>query len=304
MHSRAGSGGKSLSRWHIPRGHYSGITWLGGTSYAIVSDKEPQVGFFVWEIEQDPSTGAIRNVQDKGFRGTEYPYVRDAEGVCLCPWRESLFVSGEADQRILEHRTDGSLTNHELPVPKSCDAAHIQPNRGFEALTCDTLRRLIWTCTESPLLEDTTATLRLLCFDSSLRLLHQYDYPLEAEQARNHGRDHYYGVVALAAQADGSLLVLEREARIARRYNGSRCWNRLFSFRPETGQKRQIHAWKTRFNVFDTRFANYEGMCFGRPLTDGRQTLLLVADSQGGYGRGPWHLKDRLRLLVLPAPAP
>jgi hypothetical protein len=112
------------------------------------------------------------------------------------------------------------------------------------------------------------------------------------------------GIVALAAQADGSLLVLEREARIARRYNGSRCWNRLFSFRPETGQKRQIHAWKTRFNVFDTRFANYEGMCFGRPLTDGRQTLLLVADSQGGYGRGPWHLKDRLRLLVLPAPAP
>lgn len=290
-----------LSRWEIPKGHYSGITPLVGNRYAIVSDKETQAGFFIWQIEQDTVTGAIRSIRAEGFRGTDFSLVRDAEGICFCPWRQSFFVSGEADQRILEHRLDGGLTGCELATPAAFDTAHIQPNRGFEALTCDTLRRLFWTCTESPLRDDTTSCLQLLCFDSDLRLLRQYDYPLEAEQARNHGRDHYHGVVALTAQADGSLLVLEREARIARHYNGSRCWHRLFIFHPQTGQKCKIADWQTRFNLFNTRFANYEGMCLGQPLPDGRQTLLLIADSQGGYGRGPWHLKDRLHVLVLPA---
>ena len=29
----------------VPAGNYSGITWLGGDSYAVVNDKSPTAGF-------------------------------------------------------------------------------------------------------------------------------------------------------------------------------------------------------------------------------------------------------------------
>ena len=38
----------------------------------------------------------------------------------------------------------------------------------------------------------------------------------------------------------------------------------------------------TRFNTSFMNLANYEGMCLGPVLPDGRQTLLLLADSQDG----------------------
>ena len=50
---------------------------------------------------------------------------------------------------------------------------------------------------------------------------------------------------------------------------------------------------------FSITFANYEGMCLGRPLPDGRQTLLLVNDSQGGYRKGPFRLKDYIKVIVI-----
>ena len=287
-----------LSRWNIPSAHYSGITPLGGGRYAVVADKEPMAGFYVWLVRQDARDGHIIEVQNEGFFGVPHAQ-RDAEGVAFCPQRQSLFISGEADQRVLEHRLDGTLTGAELRIPEAFGTKHIQPNRGFEALGYDTLQRLFWTCTESPLPGD-GEKVRMLSFGPDMQLLRAYPYTLDTEKARNHGRDHYHGVVSLVAREDGSLLVLEREARIAKRYNGSSCWNRLFLFRPETGEKQPLNKWKTRFTVVNTRFANYEGMCLGATLDDGRQTLLLVADSQGGFGKGPWHLKDRLKVQVLP----
>ena len=40
----------------IPAGNYSGITWLGGDLYAVVSDKSEEDGFFVFEIKLDIQT--------------------------------------------------------------------------------------------------------------------------------------------------------------------------------------------------------------------------------------------------------
>lgn len=288
-----------LHRWHMVPGHYSGITSLGAGRYAVVSDKDSLAGFHVWTVDIDSLSGRVTAVQDEGFRGVPFPLQRDAEGVAYCPDRQSLFVSGEADQRILEHRIDGTLTGHELQVPEALGSDCIQPNRGFEALCYDSVRQLFWTCTESALRGDSALTLRLVGFalDMQPRVMHHYT--LSPARSRNHGRDHYHGVVAMAAMADGSLLVLEREARIARHYNGSRCWNRLFHFVPATGEKQQLTSWQTRFTMVNTRFANYEGMCLGPRLADGRQTLLLLSDSQGGYARGPWRLKDYLKVLHL-----
>ena len=40
----------------IPAGNYSGITWLGGDLYAVVSDKSKEDGFFIFEIKLDMQT--------------------------------------------------------------------------------------------------------------------------------------------------------------------------------------------------------------------------------------------------------
>lgn len=41
----------------IPAGNYSGIAWLGGTRYAVVSDKSEHDGYYVFDIQLDTITG-------------------------------------------------------------------------------------------------------------------------------------------------------------------------------------------------------------------------------------------------------
>ena len=51
----------------------------------------------------------------------------------------------------------------------------------------------------------------------------------------------------------------------------------------------------TRMNLTRRNFANYEGICVGPQLVDGRQVLLLVADSQNQH-KGM--LRDWFRSVV------
>lgn len=290
-------------RWHIAPANYSGIAPLGEKGlYAVVSDQEQEAGFYMWQIDMDSLSGRLTAIRNLGWRGTAFPIDRDAEGVAWCGPRGTVFVSGEADQRILEHHPDGTLTGHELQVPTHLGAAHIRPNRGFEALTFDAQTELFWTVTESPLPGDPPQQLRLQSFGPDLRPHQEWPYHLSDSTLHATGsRDYYHGVVALAPAGDGRLLVLEREARIARRYSGSRCRCKLFLFTPSSGNKRLLYECLTRFTPFNTRFANFEALCLGPTLADGRRTLILLSDSQAGYGKALWHLQDRLRVLVLPA---
>ena len=54
----------------VPKGNYSGLTWLGGERYAIVSDKAPQSGFFIFRIQIDSINGDIINIRTEGFRSS------------------------------------------------------------------------------------------------------------------------------------------------------------------------------------------------------------------------------------------
>lgn len=294
-----------LRKYSFPAGNYSGITSLGNNRYAVVSDVEARAGFHVWYLQFDESTGRLLKAEDEGFHGVEYPYDRDAEGIAFCPSRSSLFISGEEDQQVLEHNLDGTLTGEQLAIPQALGRSAIQNNRGFEALCYDAARSLFWTVTESPLKADLHASgsshslLRLTSFGLDMQPKGELLYHLSPPQASNHGRDYYHGVAAMASSPDGFLYVLEREARIAPRYLGSCCWCWLFRFQPETGEKLLIDEWHTRFALFNTRFANYEGMCFGPTLQDGRRLLLIISDSQNRHGKAFWHLTDRLRVMVV-----
>ena len=115
---------QSLGKWRIGAAQYSGITALGGNRYAMVSDKEPTDGFFLFRIDQSALTGDVTNVYLEGFKGNRSPKVdaqgisiRDCEGVAYFPQRNTLFISGEGDQRILEYDMEGQPTGRELNVP-------------------------------------------------------------------------------------------------------------------------------------------------------------------------------------------
>ena len=47
----------------VPKGNYSGLTWLGGDRYAVVSDKAPQSGFFIFHIQTDAVSGDLTGVR-------------------------------------------------------------------------------------------------------------------------------------------------------------------------------------------------------------------------------------------------
>lgn len=61
-------------------------------------------------------------------------------------------------------------------------------------------------------------------------------------------------------------------------------------------EKNLLVSFKTKLNLTARSFANYEGMCLGPRLADGRQVIVLICDSQNQY-KG--FLKDWLRTIVL-----
>ncbi len=326
---------QSLAKWGIGSAQYSGITPIGNGRYALVSDKERTDGFFIFRIDQNPLTGDVTNVVLEGFRGNSSPKVdaqgisvRDCEGVAYFPAAHTLFISGEGDQEILEYKLEtGQPTGRKLAVPQELSLKNIVPNYGFEALCYDTLRHHFWTVTESTLPIDGPAAsakhpgavnlLRLQAFNDSLQPTRQYAYRMDAGRNADFGRIYVFGVPEVAALPDGRLLVLEREANITANGLHSSVYCKLFLVSPDEGTpisgvaslksldagkflpKTLLAAWNTGVKLLRIDFANYEGMCLGQPLPDGRQTLLLVNDSQGGYRKGPFSLKDYIKVIVI-----
>ncbi len=252
---------------------------------------------------------------------------RDCEGVAFFPSDSTVFICGEGDQQVLEYDMRGRPTGRGLDVPEMFARPEIVPNYGFESLAYCPATRLFWTTTESTLQRDgravspstpgTANLLRVQSFGDDLRPAAQYAYKTEAGRASDFGKIYAFGVSEIAALPDGRLVVMEREANVPPRYLGATVTCRLFLTDPRGAcdvtaesdlrllpdsaflPKRLLCEMTTGVTLLRQNFANYEGMCPGRRLVDGRQTLLLVSDSQGGYGKGPFHLKDYIRAVVM-----
>ena len=319
-----------LSHWGIAPHNFSGIAPLGNDRYAVVSDKDTAAGFYVWHIEQDSVTGQVVRVTDEGFRphavsaGAPQP---DYEGVAYEPAQARVWIADEATQQIRAFARSGLPTGDSLCIPAAESAVAIRPNRGFEALTFSPTDSLLWTAPEEPPRADppsvgaagspspaTGGVIELLGFSPSGALQRRVPYAIDPSAPSGMVRAHLNGVPALCALPDGSLLVLERELLIPRRYLGSWCAVRLFRVSAqdlaaaETStrtpvRKQLLTRWITRLRCFRFDLANYEGLCLGRRLRDGRQTLLCVSDAQGGAGRWFLRMRDALRVIVLPSAA-
>lgn len=324
-----------LSRWDVGTANFSGIAPLGGNRYVLVSDKEPEDGFFIVRIDQHPSTGKVAAMYLESFQGSEPKgkdrdgnSLRDTEGIAFMPSGQTVWLSGEGDQQIVEHALDGRLTGRSLNVPPLFELSNIYENRGFEALTYDASSRLFWTTTETTLRSDGIPSgpqnpgaanfLRLQSFGLDLLPSAQYAYRMEAGRTEFFGRSYIHGVPSLCALPDGRLIVMEREGLFTEDYVGSLCTIKLFVVNPKAGipidsgerpewlsperflPKTHLATWTTRLIVVQNNLANYEGMCLGARLDDGRQTLLCINDSQASLGKGMLHLQDYIRVVVLP----
>lgn len=326
---------RNLGRWKVPGGDYSGIVWLGGSSYAVVSDKEKKDGYIPFLIALDSVSGQVLEARALSLMGNPRPVlgtdgntVRDCEGIAYFPPANTFFISGEGDQRILEYDPYGKPTGRELAVPEAFGADKIFPNYGFEALTYSADTGLFWTTTEQSLcadgykvsyvFPDRPCYLRLQSFGDDLQPREQYVYLTDHCTARERGANYAFGVSALTALSDGTLLVLEREFYVAEGYLGSFVQQKIYRVDPSKGQpvtfadklselppsavlqKELVAEFRTQLNLSHLNLANYEGMCLGPRLADGRQTLILISDSQHNYGNALFRLKDYLKVIVLP----
>lgn len=321
-----------IGRWGIPAGNYSGITPLGGDRYALVSDKQEADGWTEVAIRFTPEG----DVASMDFITTHYSpptgsTARDAEDL-VSTRQGTIFVTAESDQRIVEYNAEANLTGRELAVPAWCNIEAIYGNYGFEALAYDEADGSFWTTTEHALRIDAEAPStyanplstrhRLLHFDTSLQPTAAYAYRTDSPTVKRPTRAYAFGIPALTcADTDSVLYVMEREFAVTPHYNGSFCRVAIFSIDPTKGipvgldastslqdapddaflPKRLIAEFATHLRIAGRKtLANYEGMCLGPTLPDGRKTLLLVADSQNRAGNRLFRLKDYIRVIVLP----
>lgn len=281
---------------HVPAGNYSGITHIGDGRFAIVDDKQPD-GFYLFHIHIHPSSGKILDVRNEGFMASGQPN-HDAEAIVYRPASNTLFISWEASSRVVEYQLNGAPTGRELALPDIFRQP--LPNRGIEALAYDRQADCFWLTTECQLPADKAmpaadGALRLQAFDgNSLQPTRQLRYRMDAPRAKHAGRMHVKGVSAMTALPDGRLMVLERECFLPKRKLGAWAECRLYIIdtRAKEVGKRLLAKWRTR----NLRFANYEGMCLGPVLDDGRQVVVLVSDSQNQYGS---LLKDWFRTVIV-----
>lgn len=304
----------------VPPGNYSGITRVDGSLYAVVSDKSETDGFYIFNIKADSITGEVQYVSDLGFRGDSVLREGDCEGIAYCKERNTVFISREADNSILEFDMNGRATGRKLNVPSMFSGAN--RNYGFESLTrCDSTG-VFWTVTESTLSADgvcANATngaqnrLRLQSFDGeTLQPLRQYAYLMDAPTANNVARNYAMGVSELTALDNGNLLVLEREFYVPQNYLGAFVKCKIYEVSPDTAysisqeepltasspylKKHLVYEFQTKLNLTNRSIANYEGMCLGPKLADGSQVLILISDSQNRYNGV---LKDWIKTIVV-----
>lgn len=279
----------------VPAGNYSGIAWLGGLKYAVANDKSPTTGFYLMDILTDSITGELLSVRLDTFLTCGQP-TRDEEGICYMLQNQTVFVTGEKDQEILEFNLQGQLTGRKLNIPEIFKTAY--SNRGFEALTYQFKTHRFWTTSENTLQADGEKPtidkkiknrLRFQSFGDDMQPKEQYWYETDSAIVKKRKGNSIMGVGGLAALEDGRIVVLERELYFPKKQIGSYCLVKLYIVDPtkyqpgETLSKTLLATFRTRFNLRRRNFANYEGICVGPKLTDGRQLLILICDSQNQY---------------------
>ena len=278
----------------IPPGNYSGIANIGNDDYAVVSDKGNNEGYYIFHIEIN-NNGEITNITNKDFINLNGSNL-DEEAITFNPETHRIYVGNEEPSNIIEYDVNSKniIRSAEITDYKK----HCSPNRSIESLTYDKIRDKLFTINESPLIGDSCRMLRLKQLNTDLTEEKEFPYFIEKplKPADTPQDRHAYGVSELLSLNDSTLLVLERELYITPMKLGSWVINRIFRIVPGNPTKHLVCFWRTSLQLTSFNFANYEGTCLGPKLSDGRQVIILCADSQNRY-KGV--LRDYFRTIIL-----
>lgn len=275
---------KTAKNYGTGLGQYSAITWLGGTHYAIIHDKEKGGGIVLFDFDID-NDGTIGDVTISVPAKTSGSSVTNMDNEGIAYYNGHLYVSAEADQSIREYTTDGTATGNSFTIPSDMAVGKISSNMGFEALTYNANTHLFWTTTEGALPKDNYIPRlhRLQSFGEDGQPSTRFLYQMDAPAYSGDGADQYvHGISAMAALDDGRLIVLEREVYVKTSAYAANGIAKLYVVDPvhdTAGILRK--SLLTTINTSGLQLANYEGMCLGPTLSDGSRCLILISDSQG-----------------------
>lgn len=283
----------------VPAGNYSGITSINiPNHYALVNDKAVQDGFQIFFIQLDTINGHVVRIEDKGMRNSHLPN-RDEEGIAYDPHRQRIYISGENDNRILEYTLEGIYTQRSTPSL----ITHGPINSGIEALCYDPINQCLWSMEENNG-RDSCAIFRISIPDLNPTL--QGFYPVDKAVAKKKSRWHTLGVSSILMYDSTRILVLERELFVPKKKIGAWSHVKIYLYDLSTNPthntssqtmiKKLLWEERTKLNITNRSYANYEGMAWGPTLSNGKKTLLVVADSQNRY-KGVLH--DWLKILTI-----
>ena len=287
----------------------SGITWAGGTRYYAVSDDvfTHEIGLYPMTVELATNGLSIVSCAlPPPTNRIQLAAAYDLEAVAFDAANGTVWAADETRGTVKEYRiADGSVVRalslpDELRRPRS--------NLGIESLTLSEDGKTLWTCTEEALPRDGprssptngTTVLLLKYMRSTSKALFMlegiYPYTTDAwtQPYDYHGKGRR-GVSGLCALPDGSLLVLERELS----FGGSKPWAAAATARlsfaiyhvdPARGGTRSCASAAEKLQlasgggpVFTS--GNYEGVCLGPRLPDGKRSVLLISDSGDGVSQ-------------------
>ena len=201
---------------------------------------------------------------------------------------------------VFRFDASGRLTGQvEIPssyVPAGNEAG-IRNNKGFESLTLSPSGRTLFVATEGPLADDSRACttesgceVRILEYElhqERFTFSREYVYRLDALSTPwwffpSSGG---YGLVELLALGEDRLLALERGFAVNR--FGKRFHHARLQLVTLSGTSAALHT-SPILDLADIvpqldpayrSLDNFEGMCFGATLTDGRRGIILVSDN-------------------------
>ena len=262
----------------------SGLSRIEGDAYFCVDDR----GGWLHEVtiavgENDATFRTNRSVRLQGRK--------DLEGCAYDPLTRNVWVSDESDTSIRAFDPSTGREVASLSIPETY-AKGARNYRSLESLAMSRDGLRLYTANEENLKCDPTNVVRIQEFvrkDASGEFLpsRQFLYEVDPPGGKAFGKRTFSGVSELLSMPDGSLLVLEREFSVKTFLPTFR--SRLYRIVP--GQPGKTLVWGA-----DTGFSNYEAVCLGPTLRDGRQSLILVSD--GGAGA-----LENVLVLALPAGA-
>lgn len=311
---------KNQIAMNVAYGNYSGITYLGPDyeagkyKFAVVDDKLGGGGivYFTIPIDDEGIVDGVGITRTVPTATPETDNSNDNEDIVKVG--DYLWVAAEGDQSIQKYRaTDAVNQSASFTIPADMGISAITSNAGFEALAYNATTGKFWTTTELPLKKDTFLPRlhRLQRFDSDgqpdARYLYQMDEPSKSAAEASAAKSYVFGIPAMVALDDGRLLVMEREVHVPNVSVSSSITDeqittiksetfakvKIYVVSPDTDQagilrKSLLCQFQTGVEDVDMEhlsysasLANYEGMCLG-PALDGKNSLILIADSQGG----------------------